>query len=94
MLYVDDLYLHIKSRGKENYYKSHYHTILAWNRKDIKDGKIPRDKTNPSKEIPVGKSKYRKFFGDDEPTTKSDLRDLRQTEKRSADEIPEEQVIF
>lgn len=37
--YIKDLSLHIQSKGKEKYYKSHYATILAWNRKDIKEGK-------------------------------------------------------
>jgi hypothetical protein len=36
---IEELNNYIKSRGKENKYKSHYHTILSWYRKDIKEGK-------------------------------------------------------
>ena len=41
--YMKDLSLYIQSKGKR--YKSHYATILAWHRKDEKEGKIrkPQD---------------------------------------------------
>jgi len=37
--YIKDLSLYIQSKGKEKQYKSHYATILAWHRKDTKEGK-------------------------------------------------------
>jgi len=37
--YIERLSLYIRSQGKEKKYKSHYATILAWNRKDLKGGK-------------------------------------------------------
>ncbi len=51
--YMKDLSLHILSKGKEKYYKSHYATILAWHRKDEKEGKVrkPQDSEVQPKHI-------------------------------------------
>jgi len=38
--YIKDLSLYIQSKGKR--YKSHYATILAWHRRDEKEGKIKK----------------------------------------------------
>lgn len=49
--YIKDLSLYIQSKGKR--YKSHYATILAWHRRDEKEGKIkkPQDDENQPKYI-------------------------------------------
>lgn len=55
--YVKDLSLYIQSKGKK--YKSHYATILAWYRKDEKQGKVrrPQDDESQPKYIPKELSK-------------------------------------
>ena len=49
--YLKDLSLYLQSKGKR--YKSHYATILAWHRKDEKEGKIrkPQDDERQPKYI-------------------------------------------
>ena len=49
--YMKDLSLYLQSKGKR--YKSHYATILAWHRKDEKEGKVrkPSDDENQPKYI-------------------------------------------
>jgi len=42
--YIERLSLYIRSQGLEKKYKSHYATILAWNRNDIKKGKTNKPK--------------------------------------------------
>jgi len=55
---IEELSLYIKSQGKENKYKDHYATILAWHRKDEKEGKVRKpqdDEAQPKwekKEVP------------------------------------------
>ena len=58
--YMKDLSLHIQSKGKEKYYKSHYATILAWHRKDEKEGKVrkPQDSEDQQKYIPKQEPKF------------------------------------
>ena len=52
--YIKELSLYMKSRGLEKKYKSHYATILAWHRRDEKQGKVkrPQDNENQPKYIP------------------------------------------
>ena len=53
--YIKDLSLYIQSKGKR--YKSHYATVLAWYRRDEKQGKVkrPQDDESQSKYIPKTK---------------------------------------
>ena len=53
--YIKDLSLYLQSKGKR--YKSHYATILAWHRKDEKEGKVrkPADEERKPKYIPTAK---------------------------------------
>ena len=46
--YMKDLSLYIQSKGKR--YKSHYATILAWHRKDEKEGKIRKPQDDERKQ--------------------------------------------
>ena len=50
--YIKDLSLYLQSTGKR--YKSHYATILAWHRRDEKQGKVkrPQDDESQTKYIP------------------------------------------
>jgi len=53
--YIKDLSLYIQSKGKR--YKSHYATVLAWYRRDEKQGKVkrPQDDESQPKYIPKTK---------------------------------------
>jgi len=46
--YMKDLSLYLQSKGKR--YKSHYATILAWHRKDEKEGKVRKPADDERKE--------------------------------------------
>ena len=53
--YIKDLSLYLQSKGKR--YKSHYATVLAWYRRDEKQGKVkrPQDDESQPKYIPKTK---------------------------------------
>jgi len=57
--YIKDLSLYIQSKGKK--YKSHYATILTWNRNDIKKGvnRIGRNNRNNNQSKKSGFDKYK-----------------------------------
>jgi len=40
--YIEELAYYMQSQGKENKYKNHYATIMAWYRKNIKEGKLKK----------------------------------------------------
>jgi len=56
--YIEAVSLYCRSKGKR--YKDYYATILAWHRKDEKEGKIrkPQDDENQPKYIPKEKQKF------------------------------------
>jgi len=47
--YMQDLSLYLQSTGKERKYKSHYATILAWHRKDEREGKVRKPQDDEQK---------------------------------------------